>query len=454
MTQKEALDILKLGHNVFLTGSAGSGKTYLLNRYINYLKKKKVGIGITASTGIAATHLNGITIHSWSGLGAKDQSEALNMKKLLVNIRLRTRFKKTQVLIIDEISMLHAFQLDRVNKICQAFKNSNEPFGGMQVILCGDLFQLPPVSAGSTASRFVHRSNVWEEMNIKICYLDEQYRQLDKKFIQILNSIRQNNVDQKKVDLLLGRSVHSNSKIDVVTKLYTHNVDVDRINHLRLDAIRGTEQRYPMRSEGVENIVNSLKRGCLAPEELILKKGAVVMFLKNNFDQGYVNGTLGEVIGFNDDGAPIVKIKSGNKIVVTPACWLIEERGDILASIYQLPLRLAWAITVHKSQGMSLDEAEIDLSKCFVHGMGYVALSRIRTLNGLFLRGLNELALMVSPEIVELNKEFIKISKAEVKKLEQLKLLDKKMLQSKFVKSALVRKKKAVNSDIQVEFSF
>ncbi|MCK4800224.1 hypothetical protein KAS31_04570, partial [Candidatus Parcubacteria bacterium] len=170
------------------------------------------------------------------------------------------------------------------------------------------------------------------------------------------------------------------------------------------------EVTFYMDSNGLDMVVASLKKNCLVPEELRLKIGAVVMFVKNNFRKGYVNGTLGEIIGFDIDNLPIVRTRSGKEIVATLASWEVEQKGKVVANIEQIPLRLAWAITVHKSQGMSLDAAEIDLSRSFECGMGYVALSRVRRLDSIKLIGINQMALRVDEQVVEKDKEFKKLS--------------------------------------------
>lgn len=410
MTQEEALKILKSGQNVFLTGPAGSGKTYVLNQYIKYLKKKKIKHGVTASTGIAATHLNGITIHSWCGIGIKDKLDEKDILHITSKFELIMRFLNNKVLIIDEISMLHAYRLDMVDVVCKAFKRSTEPFGGMQIVMCGDFFQLPPVTRGNEDGRFAYKSNVWNEMDLKICYLEEQHRQSDDKILKILNDIRTNNVTEETIAYLETRYYKSISGFDTPTKLFTHNIDVDRINNFELEKIKEEPHEYKMTSSGPRELVEVLKKGCLAPENLVLKKGALVMFVKNKFAAGYVNGTLGKVVGFDDEDHPIVEIKGEKHIYVAAESWAIEEREIVKAQIDQLPLRLAWAITVHKSQGMSLDAAEIDLSKSFVPGMGYVALSRVRTLDGMKLTGLNGTALKVNEEVLEMDEEFKRLS--------------------------------------------
>ncbi|NKQ38702.1 MAG: AAA family ATPase [Methanosarcinales archaeon] len=432
MTQNEALDILKLGYNVFLTGPPGSGKTFLLNKYINYLKKYRRGVAITASTGIAATHMGGVTIHSWSGLGIKEKLSEQDLKKLLRKSYLKKRFKNTGVLIIDEVSMLHAFQLDLINKICQAFKGNSKSFGGIQVICSGDLFQLPPVQKGGGVAKFITESEIWENMNIKICYLEEQYRQESGELLNLLNHIRNNAVNEAR-EILLNNKYKENTFSFTSTKLYTHNIDIDTINSFELNKIDEKKFVYRMSSTGDKNIVAILKQSCLAPEKLVLKKGAKVMFVKNNFDKGYVNGTLGNVVDFDENGLPIIEIFTGKRIVAMPTNWTIEEDEEIKADIRQIPLRLAWAITIHKSQGMNLDAAEIDLSKSFVEGMGYVALSRLRSLAGLKLIGINELAFLVNREILEIDKVLQQIAEEIAKDFREMPILIKKKKQEQFL---------------------
>jgi ATP-dependent DNA helicase PIF1 len=420
VTQEDALNILKMGHNVFLTGQAGSGKTYLLNRYIEYLKQRNVPVAITASTGIAATHMDGMTIHSWSGIGINNSMTAKEIDALTRKSRVHERFQKTKVLIIDEISMLHSYRLSLVELVARIMKGTFEPFGGMQVILSGDFFQLPPVSKDTDSSvYFAFKSAAWKAMNIKICYLETQHRQTDKIYSSVLNAIRGNSVNQETLDVLNARyRAHILGR--EITRLYTHNVDVDAINNIELSKLSGEPKRFFMRSRGIAKLVVELKRNCLASENLVLKKGAAVMFVKNNFEKEYVNGTLGTVVNFDESGDPIVRTKNGKTITALPEKWKLEEGDTVIAEISQVPLRLAWAITVHKSQGMSLDAAEVDLSKSFEPGMGYVALSRIRSLGGLRLMGFNETALKVHPEVLATDQQFADLSRGEAEAIKTL----------------------------------
>lgn len=401
MTQQEALKILKAGHNAYITGAAGSGKTYLLNEFIQYLKERNIGVAVTATTGVASTHLGGFTIHSWAGIGIASKASDNEIKAIVSNRRIAKRFANTDTLIIDEISMFDAARLSLVDRVARAAKGSFEPFGGMQIVLCGDFFQLPPVDRnGESHPKFAYHSSAWEALNPKICYLTEQFRQADDALFDILNAIRKNEVGEEIQEILFSRrdaAINNNR----MTKLYSHNVNVDNENSRELNKLSGKEIEYYMSSEGIKVAIKALKGGCLAPETLVVKKGAVVMFVKNNFEKGYVNGTLGKVVGFNEGGYPIVEALNGKEFIASPESWGIEENGKTLAKITQVPLRLAWAITIHKSQGMTLDAAEIDLSGAFEEGMGYVALSRVRTLKGIKLLGLNDVALKVRQEILE-----------------------------------------------------
>jgi len=450
MTQQEALTLLKMGKNVFLTGPAGSGKTYVLNSYIHYLEERGVEVAITASTGIAATHIGGMTIHAWSGIGIKDFLSARDLDYLEQQQYLWKRFDKVKVLIIDEISMLKNTTLDMVDQVCKTFKRNPKPFGGLQVIFSGDFFQLPPVEKYKPQTQmeqvalytdssddimyevedeiktpFAFSSQSWKKADLHICYLSEQHRQDDITLLSILNEIRSGEVSEDTRELLLNKVTQKD--IPDIPKLYSHNIDVDRYNLEQLEKIDGEEQIYEMTSRGKASGVDALKRGCLSPEELWIKVGALVMFVKNNPVAGYVNGTIGEVVGFDTDGFPIVRTKEGKEYVAVPQPWAIEDQGKLVAEIFQVPLRLAWAVTIHKSQGMTLDSALIDLSQAFVPGQGYVALSRVRTLDGLFLKGINQQALQVHPGVLTFNdklREHSDIMRSRLVKTDEKRITD------------------------------
>ena len=342
----------------------------------------------------------------------------------------RDIIEATDVLVIDEISMLHDYRLDMVDEIARKVrKRPDEPFGGIQVILCGDFFQLPPVNrSDSKQGSFVVTSEIWEEFDPVICYLEEQHRQDDDDFLEILNAMRSGDVRRRHAEMLLARvdadiSHHTASGDQEATELHTVNIDVDRINEARLKNIPGPEKYYEMVTTGKESYVETLKRSCLGIDVLTLKKGALVMCVKNSPEKRYANGSLGTVIGFeNQTDYPIVELHNGRKVTMEPETWELRDGTKKRASIAQIPLRLAWAITVHKSQGMTLDAARVDLRRAFVEGMGYVALSRVRRLDNLSLVGINRMALQISEEALEIDKQLRKKSASDKSRFEPLRV--------------------------------
>lgn len=422
MTQSEALEILKTGANVFLTGEPGSGKTYTVNQFVKYLREHGIDPAITASTGIAATHIGGMTIHSWSGIGIKENMTQHDLNKYTPESKYSKRILKAQVLIIDEISMLSPRTLAMVDLVCRTVRKISEAFGGMQVVFVGDFFQLPPVVRTESLSRnsdqdpdkspdrFAFSSPSWKQSDPKICYLTEQHRQDDKAFLDMLGAIRRNEVDEQHFEHIQSRIVQRAAVPIQIPRLFTKNTAVDQLNNERLQKLPGEAYLFTMLESGRKSLVELLKKGCLSPENLYLKSGAVVMFTKNNSQSGFVNGTLGIVRNFNENGFPVVEVRGGRKITVGRMEWQMEQDGKIRASISQLPLRLAWAITVHKSQGVSMDAAAMDLSDVFEYGQGYVALSRVRRLSGLYLFGVNRRTFEVHPEIIQKDSEFRRAS--------------------------------------------
>jgi hypothetical protein len=434
MTQQEALDILKMGHCVYLTGEAGTGKTHVLNQYTLWLQEHEIEHAVTASTGIAATHLNGVTIHSWSGVGVREELSEYDLERMEQKKPLWTRLNDASVLVIDEISMLSGEYFDMVDKVLRHIRRKNEPFGGMQVVCSGDFFQLPPVARDGESYQYAFESEAWAQMNPIVCYLTEQYRHGGNAFLGILSAIRNRNITPEVHSLLAERSNDIPENTNSRMRLFTHNKDVDAINKEQLAKLNGKEKVFTMQRAGKAQHVEPLMRGCLAPESLILKEGAEVMFVKNDHGGQYVNGTQGRVIDIKGKD-PVVQTRAGRMVRAEPASWKREDDDKILAEITQVPLRLAWAITVHKSQGMTLDEAEIDLSACFVPGQGYVALSRVRSLDGLYLRGFNNMALAVDERVSVADEAFRKRSQAAEKRIGLLGEGDLKERHEAFIKA-------------------
>lgn len=435
MTQDRALEILKTGANVFLTGEPGSGKTYVINKYIAWLEACKVSVAVTASTGIAATHIGGTTIHSWSGVGARDTLTAYDLEHITTQKKVLDKVKKAHVLVIDEISMLDARMLDMVNIICKTVRGSADAFGGLQLVFVGDFFQLPPIARMGESLRYGFESHAWAEAKPLVCYLSEQFRQEDEQLLNLLKSIRRNQIEDDHYTLLQEQTDIAYETIEP-TRLYTHNADVDAVNATKLKSLPGMVRKFQMEARGNKQLQQNLAKSCLSPELLELKEDAMVMCTKNNFELGYVNGTLGRIIGFDMEGGyPRIETSDGRKIVVKPSTWSVAEDGKVLAEIEQVPLRLAWAITVHKSQGMSLDAAEVDLSKAFVFGQGYVALSRVRSLAGLKMLGMSSMALSVDPKIVAYDERFKTDSVSVEDAFEQMEDVEITAMHERFVKA-------------------
>lgn len=405
MTQTEAIKKMMSGANIFLTGEPGAGKTYTLNKFIEEARERGKRIAITASTGIAASHINGQTIHSWSGLALRDSIADHEIERMSYKPYLVEKYNICDILIIDEISMLHGSRLDMIDRVARWLRESKKPFGGLQVIFVGDLFQLPPVTKGSTKIDYIHLSEAWANAAPETCYLTEQHRQgADDDLLGILRAMR--NDQLRPAHKLQLKTRNQRNHDESITRLFTHNVDVNALNRQRLEKLPGEKRSFQMISSGDKYKVEALKKNLLCPEILELKVDAEVMFCANNFNEGFVNGTRARVVRFSNAGNPVVLTTDGAEISVQEHTWRTYNSSGhrVVAKVSQYPLRLAWAVTVHKSQGMSLDAAEIDLSQAFTPGMGYVALSRVRSLEGLYLAGLGEQALDMDQIITKWDK--------------------------------------------------
>lgn len=445
MTQDLALEILLSGRSAFLTGAAGAGKTYTLAKFIEISRASGKKVAVTATTGLAATHLGGGTIHSWSGLGILDELPPNFFAKFG-----KTRAQnicKTDILVIDEISMLHDFQLDLVDQILREIRaratdgepekpeNRELPFGGIQVVFSGDFFQLPPVKRRAAPQNydgidddpdahprtsFAYNARSWRELDPEILYLEQNFRQMDSEFLTILNKIRTNSITRADAEKVAARLNADVSRGGQVTELYTTNRDVDRINSLKMAELKTDAVEYEMTTSGSAANVEKLKKSCLAAEKLELKLDALVMALKNDPAGNFANGSTGTVVAFDKESLdPIVQFRD-RKVKIEPMSWELADGDKRVASLTQIPLRPAYAITVHKSQGMTLDAARINLRNVFEPGMGYVALSRVRDFESLSISGLSSQAFFVHPEVLEIDKKFRKKSAESARKLASL----------------------------------
>ncbi len=404
MTQNRALEILNSGASIFLTGPPGSGKSYVLEQFVINARRIGKRLAVTATTGIAASLLGGATIHSWSGLGVRQRLEPREIEYLIKDPCLFGRLNEVEILIIDEISMLEAVTLDSLDALLKAARSSFLPFGGIQVVLSGDFFQLPPVSKNPNPYCFLSKS--WNEANLLVCYLSEQHRQLPDELTEILTALRDQRFNKYHLALLSARQ---NIAHPPLTVLMTHNKDVDSLNNQRLAKTSGRSKVYVGQLIGQPQIANDLLRSVLAPKVLTLKVGAQVMFVANDPLKRYVNGSQGRVVGFRHE-LPVIELKENKSVIVAEAFSWKKEADNRAAELIQIPLKLAWAITIHKCQGMSLDAADIDLKRSFVSGMGYVALSRLKNYKGLYLRSYNSRSLELDRVVYGFDRELRKKS--------------------------------------------
>lgn len=401
------INAIRSKHNLCITGAAGTGKSHLLK----IVKEHFPAIHITASTGIAAVNVSGVTIHSWAGIG----NGTLPLEEILKHInsgpgtKVRRQIKKAKILAIDEVSMISNKTMDLINSVFKFVRNSEKAFGGMQIILFGDFYQLPPIIKEQDED-FCFNSDSWQDAEFKIYELTKIYRQYDMKFIQLLNNIRHAALSDEDIELLKTFENKPVPKDINPTILVTHNYQAEEINRQKITELLGQEEAiFNMKTTGKDASINFLKKNCLAQESIILRKGCQVMMLKNTYQkQGIINGSIGIVTGFiGKERFPIVQFANGTKIPITPEEWNVEifneekQIKETIATIKQIPLTLAWAITIHKSQGMTLDCILCDLSKIFAEGQAYVAISRLKNLDGLYLKGFNPRNLKINPKVRE-----------------------------------------------------
>ncbi len=414
--QKSVISSFEDGKNIFVTGGAGTGKSYLLN----YLKRNYPisRLEITASTGIAALNVGGSTIHSWSGIGLAN----MPIEKIIENIfspkamRARRRIRQARALAIDEISMISSEVFTILDRVFKAVRENDLPMGGIQIILFGDFLQLPPVNRDSQNHNFCFTSKVWHELKFESFVLEESFRQNDETFIRILNDLRFGEISKKGREILESRvRAQDDNQTIRPTILTTHNYKVEKINEEQLKKIPATEISFQAQYKGTAEKIEYLRRNCLAQDNLKLKIGAQVMMIKNTYQKdGIINGSLGIIRGFSPrKNFPIVEFSDNKIITVGPEDWLLERFNDtnkqtvIDAEMQQIPLILAWAITIHKSQGLTLDKISCDLSDSFSAGQIYVALSRARSLSGVFIESIDFSRLTSNDEAIRFYRNLI-----------------------------------------------
>ncbi|KAK2583374.1 hypothetical protein KPH14_009365 [Odynerus spinipes] len=400
--QSKILDAVLSGKNVFFTGSAGTGKSFLLKKIIAALPPDATMA--TASTGVAACHIGGITLHQFAGMG-------LGTGTLEKCFQLASRpsaasvWRKTKHLIIDEISMVNAEFFDKLEAVARHVRRNERPFGGVQIILCGDFFQLPPVSKRDEKVKFCFQSEAWEKCVHFNFELKTVHRQKDPIFIEILNNIRIGRVTEDMINTLKATSkqkIESNGIL--ATRLCSHINEADEINNFQLNELKGETKTYTAQDSD-QMMSKTLDQQLPVPGKLVLKVGAQVMLMKNiNISNGLVNGARGIVIKFVDD-LPI-QLRSGNVYHVKMEKWAIKTTSGAVIYRKQIPLKLAWAFSIHKSQGLTLDCVEMCLSRVFDAGQSYVALSRAQSLQSLRILDFNSQQVWANTSVLEFYKRF------------------------------------------------
>ncbi|SJX62951.1 related to PIF1-DNA helicase involved in mitochondrial DNA repair and telomere length control [Sporisorium reilianum f. sp. reilianum] len=442
--------VVEEGKNVFFTGSAGTGKSVLLREIIRELRhkynKRPESVAVTASTGIAACNIGGVTIHSYAGIGLGKEPVLQLMSKIRKQRKATARWQRTQVLIIDEVSMVDPALFDKLEEIARLIrKRPDRPFGGIQVVITGDFFQLPPVNPGGSMT-FAFDAQCWDKVVQHKVNLTQVFRQKDESFVTMLNEMRFGKLSQKTIDAFRKLERVPRYDDDIVpTELFPMRQEVDRANMERLNALQSESQSYRAQDGGTlmgEQRERILANSIALPV-LHLKKGAQVMLIKN-LDETLVNGSVGKVIDFMDDaeydkqtGAldmsdmqkeerdkaprtstrkwPLVRFHLPNgqtrDYLVRPESWKTElPDGEVQASRTQVPLILAWAMSIHKSQGQTLPCCKINLGRVFEKGQAYVALSRATSLEGLQVLGFKPDKVMAHPRVIQWSQSLIALS--------------------------------------------
>ncbi|XP_075040101.1 ATP-dependent DNA helicase PIF1 [Mixophyes fleayi] len=398
--QSLILSTVLSGRNVFFTGSAGTGKSFLLKRIIGALPPKSTYA--TASTGVAACHIGGTTLHAFAGIGS-GKAPLEQCIEMAHRPGVRQHWISCRHLIIDEISMVEGELFDKLEAVARAVRCRDEPFGGIQLIVCGDFLQLPPVTQASSQTKFCFQAKSWRKCIHLNMELTAVRRQTDKKFISLLQAIRLGRCTEEVTRQLLLTSNHKIERDGILaTRLCTHKDDVDLTNERRLQQLPGEIHTYDA-LDSDPMLVKTMNTQCPVAQQIQLKKGAQVMLAKNlDVAQGLVNGARGVVIGFEGAGKALPKVRflCGVTEVMKMERWVIKGHGGIYLTRQQLPLKLAWAISIHKSQGMTLDCVEISLSRVFESGQAYVALSRARSLEGLRVMDFDPKAVNANPYVL------------------------------------------------------
>lgn len=395
--QADALELLRSGENVFLTGGAGSGKSFLIRHFMKDIDPKEMPI--LASTGAAAVLLGGRTFHSFFGLGIMEGGPDATYERASKDKRLLARLRKVEGVIIDEVSMIPGQALMIAEALSQRARESKLPWGGMRIIAVGDFAQLPPVTQAGPRD-WCFMNDVWRQSGFQSVMLSHNQRVSDNLFLDILSDVRHGLVTERVRDFLNDHlQVHDEDHPG--TRLFPRKIHAEKFNQKKLDELSEEEVTIDSIYFGSEKHIEILMKTAPVPLKLVLKLGCRVMFLQNDPQKRWVNGTRGVVTDIALDKI-IVKKDNGREVQVDKSSFALQDaEGNIMASVIQFPLTLAYATTIHKSQGATLEDLWCDLSSLWEPGHAYVALSRLRSAEGLHLIGWNPRSIIVDPKVLD-----------------------------------------------------
>jgi len=409
--QKEAMDILKnTNENVFLTGSAGSGKSFLIREYLKG-KDRKV-FPVLASTGAAAVLIGGRTFHSFFGLGIMNGGVEIVVGKALNNKQVVSRLRKINCFILDEVSMIPGEALRAAEKICAlARKKENLPWGGVRVIVVGDFAQLPPISDRGMAKSWAFLDEVWERTQFVSVVLKTLVRSQDENFLSILNSVRKGVVTEEVSEYLNQRTFEEVQDTCDTPYFFPFRRQTDSLNSKRLSDIPEETYEFETKFLGATQAILSLKKSIPIPEMLRLKKSAFVMIRVNDPGYKYVNGSLGHILEIeNKKDNPVIHVELLNGRIVEiekTQFSYFDADGEPIAVAENFPLTLAYAATIHKSQGMTVERMVVDLRRLWEPGQAYVALSRLKSGEGLSLVGWDKESIKVDQDVINFHERII-----------------------------------------------
>lgn len=396
--QSIALQVLQSGENVFLTGGAGSGKSYIIRHFMEENDPKE--LPILASTGAAAVLLGGRTFHSFFGLGIMDGGPDATFERARKDSKLMNRLKKVEGVIIDEVSMIPGSALMIAEALAQLARESSLPWGGMRVIAVGDFAQLPPVTKQGTDRDWAFANPVWNQSGFQVCILSHNQRVKDDQFLDVLHDVRHGLVTPR-VRAFLEERTRVHDEEDPAPRLFPRRQQADDYNARRLAEIPENEVVIESIYFGSERHVAVLMKSAPVPVQLKLKVGCQVLFLQNDPQKRWVNGTRGEVTEIQSDRI-IVRKNGGREVSVEKSTFALQDaEGNVTASVIQFPLTLAYATTIHKSQGATLDDLWCDLGALWEPGQAYVALSRLRQATGLNLLRWSSRSIITDPRVMD-----------------------------------------------------